>query len=62
MEAYLKWTESAIKRTLARTDGVPVADGVRHEIEEFAEYVLAPGSDAREGFRAYLEGREPSWR
>ncbi|GAA1793821.1 enoyl-CoA hydratase-related protein [Actinomadura chokoriensis] len=50
-----------MKRQLAAAEGLPVAQAVGPEIEEFVAYVTPPGSDGQEGFRAYRENRAPSW-
>ncbi|WP_141578379.1 enoyl-CoA hydratase/isomerase family protein [Actinomadura sp. WMMA1423] len=52
---------AAMKRQLAAADGLPVAEAVGPEIEEFVAYVTPPDSDGQEGFRAYRENRAPSW-
>ena len=50
-----------VKRQMRRTAGMSTADGVEVEREEFLAYLRAPDSDGVEGFRAYQQGRAPSW-
>lgn len=50
-----------VKRQMRRTVGLSTADGVAVEREEFLSYLRTPGSDGVEGFRAYQQGRPPSW-
>ncbi|TQM66440.1 short chain enoyl-CoA hydratase [Actinomadura hallensis] len=52
---------AAMKRQLNAADGLPVAEAVTPEIEEFISYTTHPDSDGQEGFRAYRENRPPAW-
>ncbi|MEU8802356.1 enoyl-CoA hydratase/isomerase family protein [Spirillospora sp. NPDC048819] len=52
---------AAMKRQLAAVEGLPLAEAVVPEIEEFVAYVTPPDSDGQEGFRAYRENRPPTW-
>ena len=52
---------AAVKRSIRRGAPLDVDDAVDVELEEFEAFALAPDSDAREGFAAYLEGRPPRW-
>jgi enoyl-CoA hydratase/carnithine racemase len=54
-------TLGTIKDAMARGAGLPLADAVQLEIDTFVAFMNR--SDAgHEGFRAYLQRREPSWR
>ena len=52
---------AAMKRQLAAVEGLPLAEAVVPEIEEFVSYTTPPDSDGQEGFRAYRENRPPAW-
>ncbi|WP_165959131.1 enoyl-CoA hydratase/isomerase family protein [Actinomadura sp. KC345] len=52
---------AAMKRQFAAGDGLPLAEAVTAEVEEFLSYVTAPDSDGREGFLAHRENRPPGW-
>lgn len=51
----------AVKRAIRDARGLRFADAVDVELREFSRYVLA-GEEAREGFRAFKEDRDPTWR
>ncbi len=51
----------ALKRLLVEGSGRSVADACDLELRHFARF-LAAQPLAGEGFRAYVEGREPAWR
>lgn len=53
---------AAVKRAILSGLDKPIDIAVEIELSEFELYVLAPNSAAREGFRAYREGRMPSWK
>jgi len=50
-----------VKRQMRRTTALSTRDGVAVERQEFLAYLGAPDSDGIEGFRAYQQGRMPSW-
>ncbi|GAA1846382.1 enoyl-CoA hydratase/isomerase family protein [Actinomadura bangladeshensis] len=52
---------AAMKRQFAAVEGLPLAEAVVPEIEEFVSYVTPADSDGQEGFRAYRENRPPTW-
>jgi enoyl-CoA hydratase/carnithine racemase len=51
---------AAVKAAIRESQGLPAEAAVDVEIEHFMRY-LDKSPDAGEGFRAYLEGRPPSW-
>jgi hypothetical protein len=50
-----------VKKQMRLTAVAPAAQAIEIEREVFLEYVTPCDSDAQEGFRAYREGRSPSW-
>jgi enoyl-CoA hydratase len=50
----------AVKRTARETSGLPLADAYR--IEDEAKRVVMASEDAREGPRAFMEKRDPTYR
>lgn len=51
---------AATKAAVAASEGLPMAAAVEVELDHFARFLETDGSD--EGYRAFIEGREPSWR
>jgi enoyl-CoA hydratase/carnithine racemase len=49
-----------VKRTIHRGRGLPIAEGIEVEIEEFTHY-MGELPYAREGLNASNENRDPSW-
>jgi enoyl-CoA hydratase/carnithine racemase len=54
-------TLGRLKALLAEQDGLPVAEACRAELEHFGRY-LAEEPLADDGYRAFVEKREPAWR
>ena len=54
-------TLATVKRLVRAAGGTPLDEGLQIEVSALLERIGADGSEAVEGFTAFLEGRPPNW-